>query len=447
MKMALFPKGPGGEGRRWLWGALLWGLNGLALVATAAYAWDTLQALASLTRTPTDFTNYYLAARQLLRGKDIYGDLGPAGEEIGLSGVVMPYTLTPLFALLFAPLTALSYEGARWVWTGLQIFLVAISLAAVVRALGLRVLWRYLGFFLFLVALFPPLREELNEGQVSLVLLALVVAAWSQFRSGRKVLAGALLGLAAAIKLFPFMLAVYFLLKKEGRVFAAAAVTAVALTVASAALVGPGAWGRYATGVLPGLSVWYGHHDNHSLTGFFLRLFGDTPYTVPLYRSPELARFAILLASLAVLAAAATAWWHHPLGPPLRLEVELSLAIFAMLLISPITWGHYLVFTYFPLLVLARWLQGQEAFQAWAFDLTAASYLLLSLPAVLLLDPVVFSGALPGGIAGLLGSLQYNGQPYSGAALLLGAGKFYGLGVGYGLCLMLLKRRYETRLN
>lgn len=57
-------------------------------------------------------------------------------------------------------------------------------------------------------------------GQVALLTLLLIVAAWYLFEQQRSFACGMTLALAASIKLLPMVLGIYFLLRREGRVLA-----------------------------------------------------------------------------------------------------------------------------------------------------------------------------------------------------------------------------------
>src|SRR5207248_249225 len=78
----------------------------------------------------------------------------------------------------------------------------------------------------------PPVAMELRFGNWSLVLAVLTVLVWRCHRAGRPRGAGALLGLAVAIKLFPAVLLGFFVLKRAWRTTGWTIGVAVALTLA-----------------------------------------------------------------------------------------------------------------------------------------------------------------------------------------------------------------------
>ena len=76
----------------------------------------------------------------------------------------------------------------------------------------------------------------MSWGQFSAPLAFLVVAAWAADRTGRWHLAGVALGAAAAVKLFPAFLLLYFAAAGRWRTVAVAVATAAAVNAVALAL-------------------------------------------------------------------------------------------------------------------------------------------------------------------------------------------------------------------
>ena len=153
-----------------------------------------------------DFPIYFEAARTLLRGGS------PYDVTSGLHG----YVYLPFFALLLAPLTALPLAAAAWVWYFENIAFLAASIAIAMRVArtgeGARLpAWAAAGALVPLLGFF---HDNLALGQANLFLLLLVVGGIAgALRDGRSVLSGALLGIAAALKMNLVILIVPILLR------------------------------------------------------------------------------------------------------------------------------------------------------------------------------------------------------------------------------------------
>jgi hypothetical protein len=152
-----------------------------------------------LTTDPlADVQAYYGAAARLNAGLPLY----PAGAD---TNVAEFYRYPPLLAILFRPLALLPFEAAAAIWE----VLVIASLVATVWWIGLRrrETWLALGMLAFPIAWCVTI----GQAQVPLTLLTAIGAPWS-------------IALAAHIKLFPALVALWWIGRRDWRrlgVFAA----------------------------------------------------------------------------------------------------------------------------------------------------------------------------------------------------------------------------------
>lgn len=106
----------------------------------------------------------------------------------------------PSMHVPMAPVAMLPWPAASRVWLGLSIACVPLALAAVARHAGLRAtaapFWLFVGGGLLLA----PFHTSVALGQLAVPVLALIAGAELARHHGRDVLAGLLLGLAAALK-------------------------------------------------------------------------------------------------------------------------------------------------------------------------------------------------------------------------------------------------------
>jgi alpha-1,2-mannosyltransferase len=296
----------------------------------------------------------------------------------------------PTSVLLMLPVASLNYHRALLTWNFASLLMLGASLGITVRGLMVPFsAWSILPTAA-LILLCQPLRMQFFQGQWNLVLLLLITAAWIADRSGRPWWAGALIGLATAIKLFPAFLFLYFALRRRWSALLAGALTLAALTGLTAAVLGPQCYRTYIHDVLPQLERFRGSWFNTSLVGFWTRLFN--PATVgggrvePIWRSPIAAQAGILLSWLAVVAVLTRVVRRS------RSRVELDhafwLSVTAMLLVSPIAWDH--AFLLLPASAITTYLRLPPA--------KSATYLFFLVMAILWMWPVTLpSTIIPGG--------------------------------------------------
>jgi hypothetical protein len=200
----------------------------------------------------TDTSNYYAAGQRLNAGHDLYGPLLPTDRPVPGYPKLYPAPILspPLSAVIWRPLAALG-EGSMTIWWAADLALV-VALAvwfavvgrrwtlgglAVVLALGLPIAWvlavryRYLGYY-------SPISIAALSGNLNGYLVGLCVLAWWASSRGRPWLAGVAAGLAAMLKLGPFVLVWWLVVRRDWPAVKAFAVTVVVLGIVG--LVGAG---------------------------------------------------------------------------------------------------------------------------------------------------------------------------------------------------------------
>lgn len=344
-----------------------------------------------------DFPSYYFAARLAFDHA-----LSPYTHQNWLlageisNQFVWPFLYPPPTLVLFRLLNLVSYTTAK------NLFLIFNHglLLAFFWIMIFKIQRLRLGHPLVLLGaaylvIFRPLSDTLRFGQVNLLILVLITAAWWLLKEGRsELLAGLALALAALIKVYPALLIGLLLLKGRWRAFALSLFWLVLLSAASLPFLPQNAWVDWLTQVSsPGYGSWVRGLDpamlaNQSLNGFTARLFlGRGEMLPPLFESPLLARLLPLLGAglvgLASLAALLPSW-RHPLRkavPDCQItDEEISLFLLVMVLAAPISWEHQFVFILPPvLLAFQRALDGAEL-QPWRVILLAVLALALAVP-------------------------------------------------------------------
>jgi alpha-1,2-mannosyltransferase len=266
----------------------------------------------------------------------------------------LPFNYPPFAAVVLRPLNAMSLDVAEHVW------FVASSAAVVAFAvLVLRLLPRPPATHLHqaaaatLLLLMMPVALTLRMGQINAFVGLLVLLDVVLLQRGSR-WAGVGTGLAAGLKVTPALMAVAF--AGGGRVRAAVtAVAAGAFTVAVGALVHPGATWRYATDAL-----W----DNERVGPLDIPFMGRLPDGTAADVSNSLRRpvswlpvdpslhtlvwivLAVGVAAVAIRRARRCFDTGNALG-------AITVVSCAGYLITPITWGHHLLFLGVALVLLA----------------------------------------------------------------------------------------------
>ena len=158
-----------------------------------------------------DFYVYYLAADLIAGDRSPYTvaqetwDRLAAAHDIGF--YAWPYRYSPHTAILVMPLTVLPPYWAMVVWTAMNCAAVLAGAILVGRAVGGR--WG-VPVSLVTLAWFGPFYNSIGNGQVEgLAFLGLALGFWGLAR-GRDGVAGLGVAVAAALKLTPLALVVYF---------------------------------------------------------------------------------------------------------------------------------------------------------------------------------------------------------------------------------------------
>jgi alpha-1,2-mannosyltransferase len=187
---------------------------GLALLALGL----VLLAARASQRAGIDFAVFHGAGARFARGLDLYG---PYGSEA-------PFRYAPGIAALFAPLAAIPFGVAKALW----IFACAAMAFGAALLLDARTGARSaLAVPLAWLCLAQPLAQELAHGQVDLLVLLLALCAFVAEDRGWEVTAGALILVAAALKVAPAILALAWLVRGRWRPLLGCGIAAVLLAL------------------------------------------------------------------------------------------------------------------------------------------------------------------------------------------------------------------------
>lgn len=284
-----------------------------------------------------DFTTFYMAGKMVRigLGHELY-DLRAEWRVqqefapwVSIRQAALPYMHAPFEALLFVPLTLLSYGAAFALWDGLNL-LILLTLPYLLRP-HLPLLRHLSPLIMLLIALACfPIFFVLLQGQDTILLLLFYSLTYVSLKRGAEGFAGFCLacGLFRFHLILPFM--VVLVLTKKFRAFAAFSVTGLVLALLSAWVVGWRALLHY-----PGYIWWLEQHksqviltpsDTTNIRGLLDTLLGNW---VPAHL---LLAIVILLSLLALYLALRV--WRSVEAEPENFDLAFSVTLIATVLVG-----------------------------------------------------------------------------------------------------------------
>jgi alpha-1,2-mannosyltransferase len=302
-------------------------MPGLAVFVAALAAY--LQYIRNYQIWGLDLWVYQGGVHEFLHGRSAY--------DIGYTPLHLPYTYPPASLVVFTPLGLLSHTHALDAMLALGVAATFATVWLTLRMLGYTGVEGRIGVSAAVTGLMlwcEPYQLTFNLGQINILLMLLVVAdlALPDRVRGK----GALIGLAAAVKIVPGIFVLYLILTRRLRAAAVAAVTFVGLTLVGWAAIPGGSTDYWLHGLFlqskrVASVVGPKYISNQSLHGTAVRLLGDGAAAGVVW---------LLAAVVMLVAGMAFAVWAHRRGE----EVLAMLAVaYTGLLLSPIAWSHHWV--------------------------------------------------------------------------------------------------------
>ena len=199
-----------------------------------------------------DFRSMYLAGKSVVLGLDPYVNYvgvradfyGPVNSE---SAAYSGFRYPPLAALAFAPLGGLSYLTARLLFTlTMLLFAVLLSFHFVRRS-------RFTlpdTAVLFVMVSFPVV-ALVERGQVDVLIVYLCVLSYSFLQLRYSALASFLLAFAGLIKLFPFVLLLFYVARRQWQFVRETLLWAIALFILPYPFLGQSSYVNFFKRTLP----------------------------------------------------------------------------------------------------------------------------------------------------------------------------------------------------
>lgn len=301
---------------------------GVPLVLIVAIV-STVQALSTGWRDGfPDFAIFTDAARTLSQGGDPYVLTGPTPHPPIILALLEPLAF-PSGAVVFAVLSLGCGVVAAW-WIS--------------REIGLSY-----SLLVLLLASLQPVALTIRQGQLSLVLMLPMTAAWLADRHGRSGLAGLLVGFVAIDKPFYALVGLYWIWRKDWTAVCSACLAGIAAIVVSVAWFGLELHLQYLR-TLAAVN-WQAEIVNASIPGLASRLFLERPYPFLVQTSPLLVSTLLARLTVAVLAALVLVIGRTGLR---TLDQAWATVSVAALLLSPLGWIYYVPISAGPILSALR---------------------------------------------------------------------------------------------
>lgn len=269
-------------------------------------------------------------------------------------GELSPFLYPPPSLLIFRPFIFFDYAAAKTIMLWLNHLLILLF----VFIFFFKILKQkpqdsfLIAAVIYLYAFFP-LFVTLDSGQVSLwVLLSICLTWWAAKEKAHPIWIALPLVFGIVLKFFPILLLAIFFFKREYKTITYVIILLVAVCAIATLFLPDGIWQDWYTQVG---SQGYGQEvrgmpvakpANQSINAFTARLFyGLNVRFAPLLSPPAWAAAApYVLAGLVGLISVAATWWIAKIAARQdSLDLQFSIWLLAIFLVSPLSWHYHLV--------------------------------------------------------------------------------------------------------
>ena len=355
--------------------ALTLALVGLVAVLALRLA---LYLPAAATRPSHGFGAVYVLGRLLSQGQDLsqsYDDAWFSTEVArALPGISDVNINPPPLALAALPLALLDYASARTLWTAVSLLCLGWAVYTMPRQLDLG---GVAGLVLAAYGLASqPVWANFQQGQIYLILLALLVFAWQGYRAGQPGRLGVMLGVLAAFKLAGLFLWPLLLVQRRGWALVWASLTALVVGLVSLPVVGWEMWRVYPDALLR-----YNSDPSLAVTAYQTQLsliwhvftFDVQWNPTPLIVAPFLAAWLPRLSVVPLLGLPLLLAWRSA-QESARNDLLFAALVTANVILSPLSLDYHYPLLLLPTAILMAHIWGRAA---WAWFLLGLAMLLI----------------------------------------------------------------------
>jgi hypothetical protein len=304
-----------------------------------------------------DFANYYFGGHFLKTGQFTTEIYFPYHFNQMISALGHPPVFagfapnTPFLAMLFYPLSFLEIGMAKLIFNVLSALLFVFSLKRLLDFYNVRPLYALLIPIFF----FVPLKNELFFGQVYLLLFFLLAESWLAYEKEQHWKTAIFLSLAIMLKVFPVLLIVIFVFKKQFKPLFYTILCWAILCTITLFFCGLDVWIFYFKNVLSKAAeggIASAYVDNYQSVFMFLKrifIFDVMENPMGFFNQPLLFSALIFGFKIGVLAAG-----FYISRKSTNTLLVFSYWIFAMILLSPYGSTYTFLLMLFPYFALAK---------------------------------------------------------------------------------------------
>jgi hypothetical protein len=208
----------------------------------------------SLSFVPHDFSNSYFGAYFFLNGEFDLQIFDPLtfNQKIyheGFKNIFASYNPNPPFtALFFAPLALLPLTVSKFIFNLICCALFILSAHRLTKFLNVEA---GMLFLLIPIIFFIPLRNEILFGQTYFLLFFFLTEGFLAIERGNKIIGAWLWAFAILLKVFPVIVFLFLLLKKDWKSITALSLICIVSLAAAISIQGFDVWHYYFIQVLP----------------------------------------------------------------------------------------------------------------------------------------------------------------------------------------------------
>jgi Glycosyltransferase family 87 len=350
------------------WAAIAAGLVLVAILLSGDTPWRyTLFGLVS----PPDFAQDLAAARVFASNQNPY-EVGIARAHAELMKIsedkgYLYFPHPPLPFLVLLPMAGFTLAQAAAIWCGVSLgllFVLAALLAKVysgARSDDVNCGPRRSTVLVVFAALFlwPPVQYNLAKGQWSILVALLLAMFWHFYVRGDHRSAGASLGVASAVKLFPALLGLY-LLARAPRAVLWMVITIVAVVALPLVLMGPHTLQMFLAQSQANVAYWETFPAvTYSIHGVLARLMVGGQWARPLVEAPLIARGLGTFAAI-LLIVIATWFTRRQRDDDGREGTRFAAWVALLVLLNPLAMAHTGVILALPIVIVAQTLASDQ---------------------------------------------------------------------------------------
>jgi len=316
-----------------------------------------------------DFAPIYVAAHLVEDGKHISiydhhpylfnivppGIFKETSKKIGFKGILTPYVHLPLFSFLYRPLLFIPFRTITKLLLIINVLVMVFSLYLILKLVDRGSNIRLFSIAILVMAFFYPMRYSLRLGQTTPIVFLGIISICYLAKTGHLKTSGFILGGLISLKITPVFFLCYFLIRKKWSLAISSIVTLIVIAICSVLLMGWESNTIFFNNIirLNGLSL--ASWNNQSLDGFLLRWATGALHLYD-WHLLELS-FKMKVLKYFVLSCMLLLWLiilFRPTNPneENRDLLDFSLTLILLVVFSPISWSHYLLFLVFPYMVL-----------------------------------------------------------------------------------------------